>query len=104
MGDGRCDPKLSSASDSPAPFSPLTSPISLLSYHHLPCVECSASPSLAFHRARDALDSAPPPSVHSARICPLLQHFDDARGHAGPHIADRPRVEPGCRRLRGAPP
>ena len=68
MGDGRCDPKLSSASDSPAPFTPLTSPISLLSYHHLPCVECSASPSIAFHRARDALDSAPPPSVHSARI------------------------------------
>ena len=72
MGDGRWETdgaiRNSVPHLSPAPFSPLTSPISLLSYHHLPCVECSASPSIAFHRARDALDSAPPPSVHSARI------------------------------------
>src|SRR6266566_3418551 len=44
-------------------------------------------------RRRLPIDSARPPSVHSARICPLLQHFDDARGRAEPHIADRPGRE-----------
>src|SRR2546430_1845857 len=48
---------------------------------------CSQRPPLT-------IDSAPPPSVHSARIWPLLQHFDDARGRAEPQIVDRPRRGP----------